>query len=144
MHGSLFQLHIGVATLIEICGSTDRCRPDVFPKHRYMHTDMLTLALRRRRFHQPRKRPPPHPLKYLFNTQEKTMETWTASPRYLVRPCRADDRFQRQLGRISMDPHLHADTWYRLTPHVAYIPHKRCYHVSLQNSYSPLSPSLSP
>ena len=26
-------------------------------------------------------------------------------------------------------PHLHADTWYRLTPHVAYIPHKRCYHV---------------
>lgn len=22
-------------------------------------------------------------------------------------------------------PHLHADTWYRLTPHVGYIPHKR-------------------
>lgn len=26
-------------------------------------------------------------------------------------------------------PHLHADTWYRLTPHLAFIPHKGCKHV---------------
>ena len=26
-------------------------------------------------------------------------------------------------------PSLHADTWYRLTPHVAFIPYKRCFHI---------------
>ena len=117
-----------------------------FPKHRYILTDMLTLALRRRRFHQPRKRPPPHPLNYLFNTpKKKQWKRGTVSHSLSGASLSRGRSLSEATGKDIYGPLISMQTHGTGSHHTLLIFRTRdATMFGLQNSYSPLSPSLSP
>ena len=115
-------------------------------KHSYAVTDILTIGLRGRTFFKPRKRPPPHPLSYLFNTPKpKQWKHGTNSPsQYGLFSSR-----ERSLSEAS-GKDIYGTQTYTLTRGTDSHSTLHIYHIrnvpayGSQKSYSPSSPSFSP
>lgn len=116
------------------------------PTHRYLLTDMFIIALRGRTFHASRKRPPPHPLNYLFNTpKKKQWKRGTAPPSSSGASLLRGRSLSEATGRDIYGRLLSMQTHGTDSPHTLLL--FRIRDVSTfgtQNSYSPVSPSYSP
>lgn len=116
------------------------------PAHAYVITDILCVGLRGRRFHHPRKRPPSHPLEYLFNTRpKKQCKRGTAPPSSSGASSRRARSLSEATGRDIYGPLISMQTRGTDSHHTLLLFRIRDASMfGLQNSYSPVSPSLSP
>lgn len=116
------------------------------PMHRYLITDILMIGLRGRQFYTPRKRPPPHPLKYLFNTPKKNQWKHGTISRSLSGASLPRARsLSEATGKDIYGPLLSMQTHGTDSHHTLLLFRIRdASTFGAQSSYSPLSPSFSP